>query len=108
MSKKTKKKSTAASVSASSLPSEPAPVSSETAQPPSSSVLDAHPDDIPLTEEDIEACKRILGDTFSHCHTVLNAYLSDRQNVTLIALSRFFRYAFELGKYRSQEEGDKV
>jgi hypothetical protein len=108
MSKKTKKKSTTASVSALSLPSKPAPASSETAQPPLSSVLDAHRDDIPLTEEDIEACKQILGDTFSHCHTALNAYLSDRQNVTLIALSRFFWYAFELGKYRSQEESDKV
>jgi hypothetical protein len=71
-------------------------------QPPSSKTESIEADDrVPPTESNIDASRRILGDVYSECCSVLNVYLSDSQNVRLVELSRFFKCAYKLGRSKS-------
>jgi hypothetical protein len=107
MSKKNKKKtalspiplspSTATSVSPSPPPSEPSPLP---AQPPPSA----------SSSSPAEISRDILQDwdTFCSFQNACNSILADKQNIQTQHLAQFFKYAFDLGRSKSNEKSREL
>jgi hypothetical protein len=99
MIKKTKKKSTTSSFSVLSLPSEPAPASSETAQPPLSTSSAPASHTVSSSHSSQESACSILDEAgiYFEFQTAIQIFLSDRDNVSEANLARFFNFAYRQG-----------